>query len=299
MKKYLILLIPVFLLAASSSKYDKFYSYIKNNQYDDAKRLLDNWGNSKENDPQYYICAFNYYIIKSSTEVSSIEMEAPANGRSLELSDPINHEIKGYIVFKNAFNPDVVKKGINIIKEGIQRFPDHYEMRFGLLWIYQELFQFDSYITEFEDAFRFLKQQHLEKFYWNDNVLISNPSDFLIERVQQNLNYFMKTKEFYENPVFLNQYVDLMIKYYPDHKYGYSNKGVLFYIKKDYQNALKYYLTAYNLDKSDLLVITNIGFTYKMLNDIPNAKEYFTKVLNIGTDKYFTGIASKQLKLLK
>lgn len=296
----LFLIFSVLLLngSANGSSFDDFNKYIKGSYFKKAKAVLDNWGKDKDNDPQYYICLFNYHFNKSRSEAIGIQKDPPENEKTIQITDPKTGEIVGYFAPNIHYDSDEAQKGINHIKTGISRFPNHYEMRFGLLYAYKELNQFKEYLTELENGLSYFKKNNLKKIYWNNNEIISNPADFIIETVQGNFSALVENRKM-EDKNFMFKYCDLLIKYFPKHKYGYSNKGVVYYRNNNFKQALEYFLKAYSLDPKDELVAFNIGFLYKEMNDKNNARKYFKKVVEIGKDNFYIEGAKEQLKLLE
>lgn len=297
MKTIAILLLTSII--SSSSNFNNFKNLIKQNKYSEAKVVLDNWGDSKENDPQYYISCFNYYIIQSQKSGMVLQTEKPYSGDSFEFTDPSSGETKGYMANRTYYEGENYNKAIDYIKEGINKFPDHYEMRFGLLWIHQENRNFKQFLVELEDALKFYYLNKPKRVYWNDNKIINSPYDFIIENAQGNISYFYNNLEIQKNISFLNACNDLLIKYYPDHKYGYNNKGILSYISKDFNNALKYYSVAYSKDQNDAMILLNIAYTYKNMNNIEQSKKYFNDVIKLDRSGEYKKIAKRELKELK
>ena len=89
----LLLVLSLFLLEASN--FETFNNCIQKGDYKCAKTIIDNWGSNKENDPQYYICVFNYHVSKSRTEGIGIQQNAP-KGDTIQITDPKTGEVKGY-----------------------------------------------------------------------------------------------------------------------------------------------------------------------------------------------------------
>ncbi len=285
--------------SSSASSFDDFNRYIRGRDLKKAKAVLDNWGQDKDNDPQYYVCLFNYHINKSRTEGIGIQKSPPEGEKTIQITDPKTGGIVGYFAPIVSYDPPEAQKGINHLKDGVNKFPDHYEMRFGLLYAYKELKQFENYLLELENGLSFLRKNNLKKIYWNNNEIISNPADFIIETVQGNFHDLITSENIREDLNFAYKYCDLLIKYFPKHKYGYSNKGIIYYQNKDFKHALEYFLKAYSIDPKDELIVSNIGFLYKEMNDKNNAKKYFKKVIEIGKDDFYVGGAKQQLNLLE
>ncbi len=301
-RKIALLFLVVFSLLLNeglcASHFDEFNNAIQKNDLKKAKAVLDAWGGNREGDPQYYICQFNYHITKSRTEGIGIQQKPPKGEKTIEITDPKTKQPVGYFAPTVRYDADEAKKGIDYIKQGIGKFPDHYEMRFGLLYIYKELYQLENYLAELENSLSYYRKNNLKKVYWNKNEIIRNPAEFIIETVQGNLNGFIEDENYEQNSKFEHAYCDLLIKYFPAHKYGYSDKGVVYYKHKDFKHALEYFRKAYNLDTRDELIAFNIGFLYKDMNDKENARKFFKRVLEVGKDESLVKGAKEQLKLL-
>jgi len=171
-------------------------------------------------------------------------------------------------------------------------------MRFGLLYAYREMNQFDNYFIEMEKGLKYLRDKRPKKIYWNNNEVMKNPADFLVEMSQGSFAELTADEKYQFAAKLAHHYCDLLIKYFPDHKYGYSDNGVIYYQNKDFEHALEYFLKAYNLDPKDELITFNLGFLYKEMNDKKNARTYFKRVLEISKDEFYTDGAKEQLKIL-
>ena len=301
-KQAAVLFLMTFLLllneASYASNFEEFNHSIQKNDLKHAKAVLDKWGGNKENDPQYYICLFNYHINKSRAEGIGLQKKPPKAEDTIEITDPKTKETVGFFAPVVHYDGDEAQKGINSLKQGINKFPDHYEMRFGLLYIYKELYRLENYLTALESGLSYYKKNNLKKIYWNNNEIKSNPAEFIIETVQGNFSSLADDEHFQENENFEHKYCDLLIRYFPKHKYGYSDKGVVYYKYKDYKHALEYFLKAYKLDPKDDLIAFNMGFLYKEMNDKENARKYFKRVIELGMDESSVLGAKEQLKLL-
>ncbi len=70
-----------------------------------------------------------------------------------------------------------------------------------------------------------------------------------------------------------------------------NNLGNVYYLKRKYHRALKYYRDAYRLDKKDAGILINIARAYMRLGNRKMAKLYFDKALKIDSkfkDRYIT-----------
>lgn len=296
MYKFLTILLLSVTIQYAQDSFSKFNDYISNDDFENAKLILDNWGENKENDPQYYICNFNYYFNKSRESVIAIENEAPA-GKSLQIQDKDTGEPKGYIGERIVYDEKIAQQGIDFIKKGIEKFPDHFEMRFGLMFLYRELKQWDNYLLELENTLKYLTDNNPEFVYWNNNEKIVDPS-FTIETIQGALFEILNEHGPEKYNKFMHSYCDLMIKYFPNNKYGYSNKGVLYYYREEDADALKYYEKARSIDKDDMLILFNIGVLQAAMNQKEKAKKSFNEIISKNSDPYYVDESKKQLEML-
>jgi tetratricopeptide (TPR) repeat protein len=293
----LLSLLSLFLLGASN--FETFNNCIQKGDYKCAKTIIDKWGPNKTNDPQYYICVFNYHMNKSRTTGLGIQKNPP-KGDTVQITDPLTGEAKGYFASIAHYDEKEAQKGIESLKVGIKKFPDHYEMRFGLIWMYKELYQLDNYLLELESALYYLTSTKPSKIFWNNNESITAPNDFVLDTVQGNFSDIWKDEpSIFDNTNFMHKYCDLLMKYFPSHKYGYSDKAWIYYSAKDLQKAISYHLKAFSLDNQDELIAVNIAFTYRQMGDRENAIKYFNKVLEIGKDPGRLEYAKQQLEELR
>ncbi|MBA7619592.1 hypothetical protein ES703_26931 [subsurface metagenome] len=297
--KIILIFVVLFALSCSKDNFTEFNKCIQKSDLKNAEKILNNWDGDKLKDPQYYICQFNFYVNKGRTTGIEIQNEPPNEEKTIQITDPKTGEVKGYFGPSVHYDEDIVLKGIKYIKKGIKLFPDHFEMRFGLMWCYKELYQLDNYLSELESSIIYLQKTNNTKIYWNNNELIENPSEFIIENIQDNFNDLLQDSTIASVKEFVHSYCDLMIKYFPKHKYGFSNKAVLYYYSKKDKEALNYFLKAYELDKTDELIIFNIAVFYKTLGEKDKATEFFNVLVKNGKDPYYVDGAKQKLKELK
>ena len=293
-----IFLLLIITLPLQANNFDAFNKSLDKKDTKKARKLLDNWGAGKLEDPQYYICEFNYYVRSGMHSGMVTTVEPPESGESLELTDPKTGEVAGYMYETVTFNDEVIDQGIEFIHKGIEKFPDHYEMRFGLLWILKELKRYDPYLDQLDESLAYYRSGKFKTMYWNENKRVENPGEFLIERIQGNLNEMLSEGFIKSHKEFAFRYADLMIQYFPDHKYGYSNKGVIHFYNEETDQAIGYFLKALEKDPEDELTLYNIAYFYDISGNPEKAEVYYQKVIDDGDNTTLTGYAEKRLEEL-
>ena len=97
----------------------------------------------------------------------------------------------------------------------------------------------------------------------------------------------------------MHEYVNLMITYFPQHTYGYANKGMLYYNTLNDKEALKYYLKAHQIDKTDAIVWHSLAATYVNLKKYNKAKKLYKKLIKHSNNDAEILEYKRQLKKIK
>jgi len=100
MKRHSLLITLLFVFVFSQSYGQnfkaRFYDLISKKDTSAQSKLLADWEKTNPDDPELYTAYFNFYVIKSTTEVLDIETTQRGE-KSLVLTDPKTHKIAGYI----------------------------------------------------------------------------------------------------------------------------------------------------------------------------------------------------------
>ena len=80
----------------------------------------------------------------------------------------------------------------------------------------------------------------------------------------------------------------LSIEYEPNHYDNINYIADLYFLKKDYQNALVYYNKSIQLDSSNIRIKFSKGRIYELINDFEKAKELYNEIIEIDPDNYQT-----------
>ena len=133
-----------------------------------------------------------------------------------------------------------------------------------------------KYNEKFIDPIKNLYLLHLK--YKNNSKLLEYAVKLIsFDSLNPTYNYFLAFA--YE----LNNEPDNAIKFYKinidlngtEKKKSFNNIASIFSFKKNYKMALKFFLEAYKLDKSDKLIANNVFQTYLRLRDIKNSDIFF------------------------
>lgn len=296
MKHSLLIFFLLTSFTLSQNEFERFNTFISASNFDSAKAVLNFWTEPKEKDPQYFICQFNYYVTLSQKSQKNLIADSQAINNSIAISDPSTNKTIAYLKESAFFSKDEYEDAVHYINRGILLFPRHFEMRFGLMHYYRLTSKWDAYLTALKAMFEFLELKKPKQIFWNNNETQTNPKEFTIEIVQSAFSEIMHEHGFVKLKKFFHKLADVQIKYYPNNKYGYSNKGALYYNSKEDKESLKYFKKAAKIDPKDFLIQFNIALVYKELGKVKKAKEQFEKILNSNSD--FKEYAKHQLNIL-
>ena len=97
------------------------------------------------------------------------------------------------------------------------------------------------------------------------------------------IGLYYKTLEEYEKSF---EYFDKAIQLDKTYKAPYFNKGIIYYLKKDYKNAEKYFLLFLEIEENDFLSLLYLGYCYKDIKNYDKAIEYLEKAIKVMPDSY-------------
>ena len=194
---------------------------------------------------------------------------------------------------KQIYDRDDVLKGLEYLDSGIQKYPRRLDMHFGRIHIQGEIEEFEAQKKSLIEVLRISKKIN-NSWLWHDGNEKDDARDFTLGNVQARTYEFMKLKKY----DYVEEISNLMIQYYPEQVYGYNNLASIYLQKKDYRKALSYFHKAEKVAPDDVIVIANLAYMYRMMDDTENAIRYYEKLLG-SNDTEMQELARKNLKELK
>ncbi len=283
----------MFVPLKAQTKLERCISLIQASSMSKAASLIEDWENSTSLPPNFYICKFNYYLklaqetnleikgldhLKTNTEY---RVQSHKTDKGLNLIDSLKNSKTIQINSPQKAKHFLTEQAIITIKEGIKHYPHHLNMRFGLLSIYQEQSAYTLYLKQLEKTLTLLQEKR--KFYWNNNKNLLKPRSVILGIIQKNFYYLFSNLDSRAQKKdilnFLTNYANLIIKYFPKEKYGYSNKACILYQTQKDKDALGYFQKAQKIDPNDHLITFNIAIIYKNLNQYKYSKKLLESLL--------------------
>jgi tetratricopeptide (TPR) repeat protein len=286
------------LLFANSSfgqtNYENFKKYFQENDTTKIKQLLANWEKTNPNDPELYTSAFNYYFSQSTQEIISLESEQKGK-ESLAFKDSSGKKA-GFINSNVGYNPDYLKKAFYYVDEGIEKFPNRLDIRFGKCFVLGKLENYAKFTNEIIKTVEYSNTIKCN-WLWTENKKLDDAENFMLGSIQSYLTqlYVTENDGLLEN---MKQIGDITIKYYPNCVEVLSTTSVSYMLTKNYDKAIEYLKQAEKVNPKDFIVLSNIAQGYKRKGDKENAIKYYELVLKFG-DEQAKQDAKKFIKELK
>lgn len=291
----LLMLLLSFMASVSGQDFKQRFTESFNSKDTTAQlTVLKEWEKSANNDADFYISFFNYYANKAAKEVISIETSTE-DEEAMVLSDSLNNPV-GFITSRVIFNNADLTKALEYINNGITKFPDRLDMRFGKTYLLGKAENYTDFTKEVITTLNHADKIKY-KWKWSDNNMLDNPKDFMLSSVQGYVIQLYNTgnDDLLEN---MKQISEKVLEYHPEHIESMTNLSIVHIINEDYNNALDWLKKAEKLAPEDFIVLGNIALCYKMLGDTEKAIKYYELEVKYGDDDA-KDFANEQLKELK
>lgn len=296
-KIHLILLILIIGTNVFSQNYfENFKKYQADGDTLKQKELLKHWEQEKPNDSELFTCLFNYYFQKSRNEVLFITRGTPPKGLEyLELRDSSN-QVSGFISNKIDYEKSNLRLAFESIDNGIQLYPNRLDMRFGKIYALGQIKDWRSFTNEIIKTVHYSSKNNND-WTWTFNENKKDGKDFFLGSLQ---DYQMQLYNTMDNELLKNmrKIAQVILKHYPSHIESLSNLSITYLIEKQYNQALTLLQKAEEITPKDYIVLNNIAYCYREMNNKELAIKYYKKVIMNG-DKRAIEQAKNEIEKLK
>jgi hypothetical protein len=273
---------------------DDFKKYFEVKDTVNQLKTLKKWEKAEPKNPELFTSYFNFYALNAKKEILSITEEQP-EGESLVIKDSIDKKA-GYIGSQTYYNADFVEKAIAKISQGIALHPNRLDMRFGKIYFFGLLKNWDEFTKEIIAAVKHSSTIN-NNWTWTNNKNREDGKSFFLSSLQTYQMQLYNT----ENDKLLVNMKDIaneILVHYPENVESLSNLSITYLLTKEYDKGLTTLLKAEKIEPKDTIVLANIAHAYKLKGDKKMASEYYGKMINYG-DEDTKEYAKQQIEKLK
>jgi len=289
--RYAILFLFIFqALDIYSQNYrEDFYKLSETDDQNAQSALLKTWEKDQPNNPELLIAYFNFYIYKSKKEQIRLSADQPSSESLKPSSQDTSGKPDAFMYSETYYDPKTMDTAFQYLDKGIKLNPDRLDMRFGKIYMLENMQQYEIFTNEIVKA---IDRSSLNNniWLWTDNKPLDQPKDFMLSSIQDYIFQIYDTEDDDLLP-YMKQISEAILKYYPDHIASLSNISIVHMIFKEYDKALENLLKAEKLKADDTVVLSNIAYAYRMKEDMVNAIKYYELVVKYGdpdSKKYAT-----------
>ncbi len=253
------------------------------------------WEKEKPIDVEMLIGFFNYYTLKSKTEISTLNNREPKK----EIIVAINEKTKKklYISANRNYNTLILNKGFSYIDRAIKLYPKRLDIIFGKIFMLGEMENYNQFTNEIIQTIELAHKTKYD-FTWKNNEPLKDAEAFFLGSMQSYISTIYNTENDDLLPL-MRQISESILKYHPSHIESLSNVALTYMINKENDKALPFLIKAEDINEKDVIVLNNIAIIYKSKKDFKTAKTYLEKIIKYGIEDDKADAKQKILNLEK
>lgn len=256
-------------------------------------QLLKKWATEDPENPELMTSYFNHYFFQSQEEFIGVTLKRP-NSHAIEFQDSTGQT--GYFGSQIIYKEDLLQKAFSKIDEGIEKFPNRLDMRFGKIYALGQTEDWENYTDEILKSIRHGEKINY-KWTWTYNENFKDDQEFFLSTLQ---DYQVRMFSLGEDELLVNirKIAEEILKYNPEHIQSLSNLAITHLFKQEYNKGIQVLLEAEKIDPSDDVILGNLAHAYKLNGDPDHALIYYEKMLKLENPDAVE-FAKEQIKALK
>ncbi len=288
----LFLLLP--LITKGQDYQSEFQSHYQTQDTVKQLEVLQKWEKDSPNDPELFTSYFNYYFSQSIKEVVTLSTEEPS-GPGLTLTDSTG-ETAGFMASQIYYDDSNFNKAISIINEGIKKYPNRLDMRFGKIHSYGQKEDWDTFTSSIIATVKYSKKNN-NQWTWTNNSIYEGGKEGFLNSLQE---YQFQLYDTGDDDLLLNmrKIANEILDIYPNHVASLSNLSITYLLSEQYDKAINELKKAEKIDPEDYIVLSNIARGYQLKGDTEMAIKYYAKTAKYG-DPRTKSFAEEQIDILK
>ena len=194
----------------------------------------------------------------------SVELPLYAYGEQVfTLQDTVSggeagYMYNGYTIVDSA----QVDSAVNILREGIAKYPDRLDLYLGLASCYLYCLDSKNMIEVVGLALQRESKKNKGKWLWSNNERLAKTEDILFSRVQEDYSRFVEANQLDD----AERLANIAVEYFPKRAEYWNDLAGIYFYRKDYKTALEYFHKALKLSPNDELIKENIVYAEELLN---------------------------------
>ena len=285
MKKINFTTLIVFLLSMNLFGFDKqnqVISGLQNGNYENVKRLLQEWEKESPKDPDLMTGWFNYYLYRKAEEKS----------------------FEGYMqngmygsYSKTIYDEEDLRTAISYLDKALKTNPYRMDIYFGKI---NSLLHAEKYSDGSKTIIAFLKVYEKNKtdWYWTNNQKFSDNNWNVENTVLGALQDYCQLFDFYIDRNSVKNALDQILKLFPKNVIFLNYLSYYYSSAKEYDKAIDVLLTAYKIDSDDYVIVGNLASDYEKIENYKEAEKWYLIMSKMNSDEA-KAYASKGLERIR
>ncbi|MBS9780160.1 MAG: hypothetical protein KGV51_06010 [Moraxellaceae bacterium] len=274
----------------------KFNKYLVKKDFAKLEKLLQKWQKKDPTSEKLYINYFNYYVAKSMDGNVTVSKQKPQTSDMSNVMVALDKNRQPVMFMTVRYDQALLQQAINKIDEGIARYPNRLDMRFGKAYILSKNKDWDGYTNEIIKAIQQAKVNN-NQWLWSENKPVPDGRNYLLGSIQGSQVQLFNT----ENKGLLANVRKIskeLLTLYPNDVNSINAIAISYSMEEDFEHGLKYFLQAEQISPKDPSILLNIANVYEKINKKEKAKEYYQRIGQLA-DPRAQRIAKEQLERLK
>lgn len=295
-KAFLLAVAALFCTVALSQTRQELYDSLAQSFQDkdsaQTAKIIADWERIYPKDAELFSVYANLYYSKAMKEVVIISKEMPEDEEYFIGKDSLGNEIYMYSIIE--LDDEMVDKAVSKLEEGISKFPDRLDFRFGLAHILYEVERHQEMVNSIGKTVERSKENG-NKWTWTLDVEVDDGEGVLMETLQ---GYFQDLYNQPDGTPLAESYVNKVLQYYPQSIEFLNDKAIFAYDRGNIDEALDLFLKIHEMAPKDAVVINNIAYTYQLKKDKANALKFY-RLLEKTDDVEYVNLAKKAIDELE
>jgi tetratricopeptide (TPR) repeat protein len=239
-------------LAMDKSVFQSMMDRLNAKDFDTVEGFLAKEKESLKQDPEYHVLLLNYAYSKRNNTLIIARGE-PKEG-DIVIKGKDTGEAVGFI---RQGGDEIIVDAIAQTRQALPAFRDRLDIHFGIVTIAAAIKRWDIVGHQLVDILTVSKSIKNQWKWGPIGSMEGEPRTFMLGNVQSRIQQLFRAEDEIADKMLIKA-SEVMIQYYPEVIYGYSNLGVIYLAAGKYDLAEKYINQALAIDPDDPIVKGNL-----------------------------------------